>query len=142
MSRSGYGDDCDEGSLGLYRGAVQRAIDGKRGQAMLRDLLVALDAMPVKALAVESLVTAEGEFCTLGVLGHARGLMMPPVDPEDFDNEAVARLFGVAPSLIREIVYENDEGDLFCIGVGPAQRWERMRGWVAAQLTAPAGVTL
>lgn len=53
MSRSGYSDDDDDdgGSrLNLWRGAVERAIKGKRGQAFLRELGAALDAMPDKRL--------------------------------------------------------------------------------------------
>jgi hypothetical protein len=47
MSRSGYSDDHSEWDLIRWRGAVASAIRGKRGQAFLRELLVALDAMPV-----------------------------------------------------------------------------------------------
>ncbi|WP_052223899.1 hypothetical protein [Comamonas testosteroni] len=109
MSRSGYTDDYDEdGTGGLWRGAVARAIKGKRGQAALRETLAALESMPQKVLIGESLVTADGEFCTLGALGSARGLDMRAVDPDDWD--AVAALFDIAPAMVREIVYENDEG--------------------------------
>lgn len=110
MSRSGYSDDFgddDPLALGRWRAAVKSAINGKRGQAALRETLAALDAMPEKALIGESLVTADGEFCTLGVLGAARGLQMTGVDPEDAD--AVAEIFEIAPAMVREIVFENDE---------------------------------
>lgn len=108
MSRSGYVDD-DEDPLaaGRWRAAVKSAISGKRGQAALRETLAALDAMPEKELIGESLVTADGEYCTLGVLGAARGLKIGDVDPEDWD--AVAEMFGIAPAMVREIVFENDE---------------------------------
>lgn len=108
MSRSGYTDDPDGLATALWRGAVHRALKGKRGQQALREIRDALDAMPEKALIGESLVTAEGEYCTLGALGVARGLDLSKVDPEDWD--AVAELFGIAPAMAREIVYENDEG--------------------------------
>ena len=144
MSRSGYTDDYDEdGTGGLWRGAVERAIRGKRGQAMFRELLAALDAMPDKSLAADSLVTAEGEFCTLGALGHARGIDMKPIDPEDWN--AVAKSFDIAPALVREVVYMNDEfedGNHSVAGKWtyspetPAQRWTRMRAWAAHQLKA------
>ncbi|MFD1839100.1 hypothetical protein [Paracidovorax cattleyae] len=109
MSRSGYTDDYDDDPLagGRWRAAVKSAINGKRGQQALREILAALDAMPEQALIGESLVTAEGEFCTLGVLGQARGLDMRSVDPEDWD--AVAALFNLAPAMVREVVFENDE---------------------------------
>lgn len=168
MSRSGYCDDGGEGTWGLvcWRGAVNSAIKGKRGQAALKELATAMDAMPVKTLAAESLVSAEGEFCTLGVLGNLRGLDMGAVDPEDWD--AVARLFGIAPAMVREIVYENDERtdtrewiDVeICGPVRPhwpdygrhtqtvrvvipgetvgRQRWQRMRRWVDEHLAKEA----
>jgi len=107
MSRSGYTEEDDSGTLGLWRGAVKKSISGKRGQAALQELAEALDAMPEKKLAAESLVTEDGEFCTLGVLGKSRGLNMGPLDPDDWD--AVAKAFNIAPAMVREIVYENDE---------------------------------
>ena len=137
MSRSGYADD-DDGELGLWRGAVQSAINGKRGQSALRELLAELDAMPEKALAAESLVTADGEFCTLGVLGAHRGIELKSIDPEDWD--AVAKAFGLATAMVREIVYENDEcgrtgeylpgGKWVCSPETCEERWQRMRKWV------------
>lgn len=110
MSRSGYTDDDgdDPLAMGRWRAAVRSAINGKRGQAALRETLAALDAMPQKALIGESLVTPTGEFCTLGVLGAARGLDLGDVDPEDWDK--VAAILGIAPAMVREIVFENDEG--------------------------------
>lgn len=108
MSRSGYSDDCDDNwALIRWRGAVNSAIRGKRGQAVLRELLAALDALPEQRLAADSLVTADGEFCTLGALGRARGLDMNTIDPDD--REAVASAFGVAEALAAEIMYLNDE---------------------------------
>jgi hypothetical protein len=164
MSRSGYSDDCE--GLGLWRGAVERSIRGKRGQAALKELAAAMDAMPSKTLAAESLVTEDGEFCTLGVLGQARGLNMGPLDPDDWD--AVAKAFNIAPAMVREIVYENDEGIMsyewvdvvLCGPIRPryphwerhvgtvrvaipeevlgAQRWARMRQWVESNLIKEA----
>lgn len=139
MSRSGYSDECE--NLGLWRGAVERAIKGKRGQAMLRDLLAALDAMPEKALVADSLVTAEGEFCTLGALGRVRGIDMTKLDPED--RESVAGAFGIATAMAQEIVYMNDEyedghrcwsGRWVYEPETDEERFERMRAWVAKQI--------
>ena len=161
MSRSGYTDEDDDNTGGLWRGAVKRAISGTRGQAALLEMASAMDAMPVKVLAADSLTTADGEYCTLGVLGLARGLDMAPIDPEDWD--AVAKAFNMAPAMVREIVFENDERDdgrewanwEICgpmrrawphcehhersgyrpTGEDPAAvRWKRMRAWVDKQL--------
>jgi len=63
--------------------------------------------MPDKRLIAASLVSEEGEFCTLGVLGKARGIDMENINPDDWDE--VAQTFNMAPAMVREIVYENDE---------------------------------
>ena len=107
MSRSGYSEDDDDGTLGLWRGAVERAIKGKRGQQAINEIIAALDAMPEKKLAAESLINVEGEFCTLGVLGKVRGLSIDQLNPDDWDE--VAKAFNIAHAMAREIVYENDE---------------------------------
>lgn len=107
MSRSGYGEDFDNWSLICWRGAVKRGIRGKRGQKALRDIVAALDALPEKRLAAGSLVTPDGEFCTLGSLGRLRGMDMSQIDAEDRD--AVAKAFGVSVALAAEIMYLNDE---------------------------------
>lgn len=162
MGRSGYSDECDGAELNLWRGAVASAIRGKRGQQALREILAALDALPEKRLAAESLVTADGEFCTLGALGAARGIDLAPIDPDD--RQAVAKAFGISEALAAEIMYENDEAvdDYRWIKVeifGPIRphypeygrhykdvresvkdvaerRWRYMRKWVARHLTA------
>jgi hypothetical protein len=125
MSRSGYSEDLDQWDLIRWRGQVASAIKGKRGQKLLTDLLVALDAMPDKSLIVGEL-EQDGEVCALGALGKARGIDMNTLDPEE--PEAVAAVFDIAPQLAQEIAYMNDEwGDHT-----PEARWERMRKWVAS----------
>ena len=160
MSRSGYSDDCENWDLIRWRGAVASAIRGARGQKTLRDLLAALDAMQDKRLVANELQTADGEFCTLGALGAARGVPMADVDGED--REAIAAMFDIAPALAAEIMYENDDdgvGDWKWIDIeicGPMRRyeihsrslsvideraaekrWRRMRNWVASHISAP-----
>ena len=158
MNRSGYSDDCGEDDplvLGRWRGAVKSAIQGKRGQSMLRELLAALDAMPDKRLAANSLVNAEGEYCTLGVLGSQRGIDLEALDPEDYDQ--VADAFGVNAKVVQEIVWHNDElnyrwdyATRLNPEIGPpvpwhlhqvrlefdegARRWAAMRKWVATSI--------
>lgn len=138
MSRSNYTEDGDNNwSLIRWRGAVTSAIKGSRGQDCLRDLITALDAMPEKELIANEL-QENGRTCALGALGLVRGLDLEAVDPEDSDE--VAKLFGIAPALAREIVYKNDEG-----AWSPEtaeDRWRRMRAWAVSQLrnklTAPS----
>lgn len=129
MSRSNYTEDGDHWSLICWRGAVTSAIKGRRGQAFLRDLIAALDAMPEKRLIANEL-QEDGEVCALGALGLVRGLDLETVDPED--PKGVADLFGIAPALAREIVYENDEGAWR--KETAEDRWKRMRAWAVSQL--------
>ena len=108
MSRSDYLEDCDDTWSAIrWAGAVKSAINGKRGQDFLKELIERLDDMPKKELIGDSLVTVEGQYCALGVVGSARGIDLTKIDPDDFDQ--VAKQFGIAPAMAREIVYENDE---------------------------------
>lgn len=168
MSRSGYTDDIDDNWAHImWRGRVASSIRGKRGQAMLRDLLAALDAMPDKRLYPNNFATADGEFCTLGVLGAARGTKMDDLgDAEDgCDERLVAERFGVAAPLVQEIMWMNDEtvDDYKFVEIeicgpmrrgypdygrhcktiqmqddtAPQRRWRIMRNWVAEQIKEP-----
>lgn len=129
MSRSGYSDSLDNWELIKWRGAVSQAIKGKRGQALLTDLLVALDALPEKRLVANAL-ERDGEYCTLGVLGKHRGLDLGIIDADE--REDVAQAFHVAPALVAEIAFENDEGTYE--RETAEARWIRMRAWVAEQI--------
>lgn len=133
MSRSGYSDDCDGWALIRWRGAVNSAIKGKRGQAFLRETLEALDAMPVKRLAADSLQDqASGEFCTLGAVGAVRGVDLAPL--EDADREDIAKAFGISEALAAEIMFENDESWGWASNNTPERRWERMRAWIESNI--------
>lgn len=129
MSRSGYSDDCDGWDLIRWRGAVVSAVRGKRGQALLKEMLTALDAMPHKALYPDELVTPSGQYCALGVLGAARGLDLAALDPED--THAVAERFGVSNALVKEIVFINDE---YATSFNPEMRFHVVRDWVKRQI--------
>lgn len=159
MSRSGYSDDYDPLDNGRWRGMVASALRGKRGQFFLKELADSLDAMPEKRLIANEL-QADGVFCTIGVLGAARGIDMSQLDPEDHDQVAAA--FGIAPCMAQEIVFENDEAfdgrewtDVEICGPvrrgypeygrhtktisvpikdAESQRWRHMRAWVQRQI--------
>jgi hypothetical protein len=132
MSRSGYSEDGDleQWSLICWRGAVNSAIKGARGQAFLREMLAALDALPEKKLIAGELA-AHGEVCAIGSVGQRRGLDMSKLDPEDRDS--VAGAFGIAPAMAAEIVFENDN-DFSWRTETPEARFARMRAWVVAQI--------
>lgn len=130
MSRSGYSDDCED--IWLYRQAVDRAINGKRGQAFFTDLVEALDAMPEKRLITSAFSTPDG-CCALGVLGRHKGVDLSDLEHEEehVNHRAVAKRFNIAKSLSAEVQFMNDEWDS---PETPEQRWQRMRRWAASNL--------
>lgn len=132
MSRSGYSDDCDGWDLIRWRGAVASSIRGKRGQAFLRELITALDALPQKELIFAEL-EHEGQVCALGSVGKMRGLDMSTIEPEV--REDVAKAFGIPIALACEIMYENDEWR----HEPPSQRWLRLYVWAEEHLKTIQG---
>lgn len=144
MSRSGYIDD-DEHDPGFarWRGAVRRAINGRRGQAFLREMLAALDAMPEKALITSELVDEAGGVCAIGAVCKARAMDVSGID--ESDPEEVAAAVGISRAMASEIAYQNDECDPFVwngnvrVHETADQRYVRVRAWVEKQIRpAPA----
>jgi hypothetical protein len=131
MSRSGYVDDRDDQwRLIMWRGAVASAIKGKRGQAFLKEMLAAMDALPERKL-VRNELEEEGAVCAIGSVGKARGYReMDAWDPEDY--ERVAKAFGVSEALAREIMFMNDEGGRY--QEADEDRFTRMRKWIVDQI--------
>jgi len=130
MSRSGYHDDLDDVlNLGRWRAQVASAVRGKRGQAFLKEMLAALDAMPEGRL-IEGDLEKGGEVCAIGAVGKTRGTDMSELDPEC--PEQVAHAFGIAHQMAAEIVYLNDEAGFR--NETPRHRYERMRAWVISQI--------
>lgn len=168
MSRSGYTEDNEDPlAHGRWRQAVRRSLEGQRGQALLSDLVVALDAMADKRLFAGSFATPEGAYCTLGVLGAKRGLKLDDLgDDSECDTAVVGQRFGIAPAMAAEIMYLNDEyavDEWKWVDVeicGPlregwrdqrvrsvrvhnanhaSERWQRMRAWAVSNLKTKAG---
>ncbi len=126
MSRSGYNEDCDGWALIRWRGAVNSAIKGRRGQALLSEMAISLDAMPVKRLICDELISAEGEVCALGAVAKYKSLDVSGIDPEC--HEQISSVFNIADALAREIAFENDND--FGYNETPENRWARVRKWV------------
>lgn len=129
MNRSGYTDDEGDGwQFNLWRGTVENAIHGKRGQKLLRDLAAALDAMPEKRL-IHGVLEDESGVCALGCLGKARCMDLSAIDY--YEPADVGRAFGIATALAAEIEWINDEE---YDDATPEDRWTRVRAWVQNQL--------
>lgn len=134
MSRSCYSDDINQGELACWRGAVRSALRGKRGQAFLREMLAALDALPGKRLFPNVLVE-EGECCAMGAVALARGLDVSGIDQHE--PESVSDAFGIARAMAQEIAYVNDEDG--SLAETPEQRWVRVRAWVEGKILGSTG---
>ena len=131
MSRSDYSDDGDfDWHAIMYRGAVASAFRGKRGQAFLQEMLVALDAMPDKRLIDEDL-ERNGEVCAIGAVGRARGIDMSEIH----DSIGVAVEFCIAHAMAREIMFMNDDAVSYYRSETPEQRFTRMRTWIASKIS-------
>lgn len=136
MSRSGYWEDWDGDGRPpeFYRRAVENAINGKRGQAFLTELLAALDALPYPRLIDGELIDEGGEVCALGALAIRRKMDVTKVDVEDPDS--VADAFKIPRCLAAEIEYENDDDFAIHSQITPEQRFQYMRKWVVSCLKA------
>ncbi len=156
MGRSGYSDyddyDADaQWAMIRHAGARKSALRGRRGQDFLRRLSAALDAMPVKSLIAipgeegeyadgeappgfNRLGTPDGQVCVLGCLALAEGKKPHEIDATDYGG--LGAMFNVAPIVVRDLEWENDEQS-FTYG-DPGQesmtegerRWAYLREWV------------
>jgi|ERR1700679_542053 len=125
----GFDDVGDILSYGRWRGAVASILRGKRGQAFLRELLRALDALPMPRLISGELEDCNGEVCALGAVGRVRGLQMAEIDIEDY--EQVATAFFVHEKLAQEVMFINDEWGYKPNSVpGMEHRFRVVRDWV------------
>lgn len=142
MSRSGYTDDCV--NVALWRGAVDKALKGKRGQAFLRELRDTLLAMPLKSLIEGSLADAQAPgVCAMGSvmvareersgMGHDEAMQcIESRYPDPEEHERIASSMGIAQAMVREISYVNDDDD----GPGETgeQRYRRVLRWAESQI--------
>ena len=138
MSRSGYNEGGDQENWDYirWRGAVTSAIRGKKGQAFLREMREALDAIPIKELAAEVLVedkvAVDGESpkaCALGVIALKRKLDVSRIDIDFW--EGIHHSFNISNALAREIIWINDEA---YYPKNDAERWRAVRWWVEANI--------
>lgn len=151
MSRSGYDDYGDDNQLALYRQAVERAIRGRRGQALLREIEASLLELPEKVLCsgwVELRENGTGDVCALGAVelrrrqkaGQTREKILEDLFEEHPEDEEADRIegFDAATSLLREIMYVNDEASDYREGgryrETGAERYLRVLAWVRKNL--------
>lgn len=132
MSRSNYSDQADDHWRGvMYRGAVVSAIKGARGQALLKDLITALDALPERKLITDAL-EADGCFCALGAVANLRGVDFSKLN-QHYSARHVSKPLNIANALAAEVMHMNDEAGVY--DETPEYRWIRMRHWAQERIT-------
>jgi len=140
MSRLYYEDDYDYWQEGLQRGWLRSAIRGKRGQQFLRELVLALDALPTPELSCGALEDSKtGCCCAFGAVRRFRGpenikLWFHP-EEEDMTPDNLAEPFGVSPTLAWAVVQANDE-DMNDGNTEQSRRrrWAEVRAWAVRHL--------
>lgn len=167
MSRFYEGEIEDEEQqrrANLYRGQVASQMRSKAGQAFLREVLEAIEALPDRRLAEGDLVV-DGCMCSLAALalkrrtdaGELREAVLADLarvhvdhnhpDWEGTEIDEWARDVLDAPRLLAiEIPFENDDGGERWVPdaaeprggrrepITPEQRWLRMRNYLRAQI--------
>jgi len=112
-------DEEDQRRYALQAANLARQIKGKRGQAFLRELLTALEALPEKVL-IEGHVSEDGMVCTFGALALKRR-----TDAGEPRESVLADLESV-------VVHLHDEN-----GDEP-EDYEPMWEWAERELAAPS----
>lgn len=143
MSRIEYNEDGDWLQWGRWSAAAKKAIGGKRGQALLRELEAALLALPNKRL-IAGDFTENGEVCALGALAVKRKtdsgtdrLRACHEVGEEFaniydDSQAVAEHLSMTHTLAWEVMEKNDNNRFY--SSTPGQRYEGVLAWVREQI--------
>ena len=133
MTRINYSDEEDfDGQFGLWQANCERSLRGKKGQRELRELRMALLALPEKRLIHGTLVSEAGEVCAIGAYGKYKGIDLSTFDPED-ESDAVGIAGGMPPLVAWKVVELNDE--LLPSSMTPEQRYEAVLQWVEGLLT-------
>lgn len=135
------------GQAELWQANCERSLNGKKGQAALRELAAALLALPEKKLIADELENEAGEVCAIGALAKFKGKENPKIGDSfgDFDEleansdeieratVSLAQELGVPRMVAIAVVCENDD----CFpDPTPEQRYERMLAWVRRTLAA------
>lgn len=151
MSRAEL-NDCDDfpGQLDLYRANTERALSGKRGQAVLMELEAALIALPQKRL-IRDAFECDGEVCAISALALKRQTEAgkPPEEAlkgvADFlggdyaDADLVAARLKTSYNLAWEVMFLNDDRNGWDDKRTPEQRYEQMLAWVRENIRPAAG---
>jgi hypothetical protein len=154
MSR--FSDDYDEefnNQGALWWSNAERALNGRKGLATLRELRQVLEEMPEKAIISGRLANEQGQMCVVGALVVARRVSkgekreavlaeLARIIPEDEDcngSDESATLgvsIGLSYMLAWRLAYMNDE-DVYWKAT-PEERYRVIVKWIDARLAVAA----
>lgn len=150
MSRMDGWEGDDEpfaNAWALYERATENAINGKKGQTLIKELEASLLALPEKKL-IRSQFCKEGQVCALGALAVDREIKKGKTreqavfelerDSEEWhdeeDNQGVeyaTGTIGLRRTLAQTIIWENDERNWHNT---PEERYTRVLAWVQSKI--------
>ena len=154
MNRIEYTEFMQDRDLALQMGREKRVLQGKPGQAVLRELEEVLLAMRPRRLITDWLCDQEGEVCALGGLARARLLrqgvslteaemVLRPAEPTNWEwdwdtnvQDYAVNELGLSRTLAWLIMEANDDPE------GPSrtpeQRYQhvlgKVQGWLAGKV--------
>jgi hypothetical protein len=130
VSRSWEGESDDPLDWGRYKAATRSTLRGRRGQAFLRELIAALDALHRPELSAGALGNRRtGCVCALGAIALAQGASFDDLarDNGDWGPGDAADWYNISPTLANEIISANDDwGDGNSAKVRQS-RWRHVR---------------
>lgn len=147
VSRFDYdGEEMTRGQQNLWDANVERALNGRKGQAMLRELEQALLALPHKRL-IDSDFKQDGDVCVVGALAIQRVKRFLETDDfqtaysglPDFEGEPdeiawyAETHLGMSRLLAWHLQFKNDEE---YAGASPELRYDNMLQWVRSRIVA------
>jgi hypothetical protein len=149
MSRFEYDDYDSTITQEMWQHNVDLALRGRKGQKALRELLLALDAVPGHRLIRDYLVNPEqGEACAVGAwLAYKRiasgqttdwndtlrALYQQYGETEGWETGDIGRReLRVTGTLAQHIAYRND--DYYRSATTPEQLWQATYDWVRSQI--------
>lgn len=143
MSRTWEGESDNPLDWGRYEAAKRSTLRGKRGQAFLRELVAALDALPQPELSEGALGDRRtGCVCALGAVALAQGEAFADLAKDDgnWSPGEAAEWYSISPTLANEIISANDDWRDGNDARTRQLRWRHVRAWAVHHLTeAPQG---
>lgn len=137
--RISYSEDEDfPGQFGLWQANCVRSIKGKAGQTVLRELELALLALPEKRLIADELQTVAGEVCAIGALVKYCGIEKTQSDPEEMEDVGVElglpRLVAWKVVALNDVEIQGHYEQGIYQPVTPEERYKRVLKWVQRQI--------